>query len=191
MKSTMNPFQFFSALLRRYIEQYHITDFKFQWLSSSIRVAFLASTGSQQLVLNLNDLLGRFTDQFWTNELAISNLTLAYSCSDKSLISDDARRYGVRTTGAAPDTRSIQNSTCLDGGMDIAKITRKPDKNGHENGKIFNDDVDDFGTKIEPRSHKENLENVNDEDEEIEKENNVEDIEKENNDEEIKKENKD
>nr|GEU76988.1 hypothetical protein [Tanacetum cinerariifolium] len=56
---------------------------------------------------------------------------------------------------------------------------------------VFNDDVDDFGTKIEPRSHKENLENVNDDDEEIEKENNVEDIEKENNDEEIKKEKKD
>ncbi|GJZ40686.1 hypothetical protein Tco_0587572 [Tanacetum coccineum] len=35
---------------------------------------------------------------------------------------------------------------------------------------MLNDDVDDFGTRIEPESYKEHPENVNDDDEEIEKE---------------------
>ncbi|GKF50476.1 hypothetical protein Tco_0146943 [Tanacetum coccineum] len=35
---------------------------------------------------------------------------------------------------------------------------------------VLNDDVDDFGTRIEPGSHKKNLENVNDDDVEIKKE---------------------
>ncbi|GKC79681.1 hypothetical protein Tco_1130455 [Tanacetum coccineum] len=43
---------------------------------------------------------------------------------------------------------------------------------------VLNDDVDDSGNKIEPRSHKENSENVDDDDEEIEKEKKHEDIEK-------------
>ncbi|GKD98933.1 hypothetical protein Tco_1382830 [Tanacetum coccineum] len=51
---------------------------------------------------------------------------------------------------------------------------------------ILNDDVDDFGTRLEPGSHKENMEKVDDDDVEIEKEmkDDVE-IEKEKNDEEI------
>ncbi|GJW74281.1 hypothetical protein Tco_0133651 [Tanacetum coccineum] len=43
---------------------------------------------------------------------------------------------------------------------------------------LLNDDVDDSGNKIEPMSHKENSENVDDDDEEIEKEKKHEDIEK-------------
>ncbi|GKD41339.1 hypothetical protein Tco_1261546 [Tanacetum coccineum] len=54
-------------------------------------------------------------------------------------------------------------------------------------GSMINDDVDDSGTKLEPRSHKENLEHVTDDDEEIvkkkkdkeiEKEMNIDDVEK-------------
>ncbi|GKD58947.1 hypothetical protein Tco_1296456, partial [Tanacetum coccineum] len=44
---------------------------------------------------------------------------------------------------------------------------------------MINDDVDDSGTRIEPGSHKEHLENVNDDDEEIEKEMKDHEIEKE------------
>ncbi|GJZ18996.1 hypothetical protein Tco_0555586 [Tanacetum coccineum] len=67
---------------------------------------------------------------------------------------------------------------------------------------VLNDDVDDFGTRLEPESHKENPENVDDDDIEIEKENkedeeiekekkDVVDIEKENKDKEIEKEKND
>ncbi|GKF87362.1 hypothetical protein Tco_0258239, partial [Tanacetum coccineum] len=54
---------------------------------------------------------------------------------------------------------------------------------------VFNDDVDDSGTKIEPESHKENPEEVDDDDDdvEIEKKDDAE-IEKEKKDEEIEKE---
>ncbi|GJZ69097.1 retrovirus-related pol polyprotein from transposon TNT 1-94 [Tanacetum coccineum] len=44
---------------------------------------------------------------------------------------------------------------------------------------MINDDVNDSGTRIEPESHKEHLENVNDDDEEIEKEMKDDEIEKE------------
>ncbi|GJZ57747.1 hypothetical protein Tco_0613241 [Tanacetum coccineum] len=44
---------------------------------------------------------------------------------------------------------------------------------------VFNDNVDDFGTKIEPGSHKEHLEHVTNDDEEIEKEKKDEEVEKE------------
>ncbi|GKG54843.1 hypothetical protein Tco_0562830, partial [Tanacetum coccineum] len=37
-------------------------------------------------------------------------------CSTKSVISDGAKRYGARATGAAPGTNSIPNSTCRGGG---------------------------------------------------------------------------
>ncbi|GKC98322.1 hypothetical protein Tco_1168597 [Tanacetum coccineum] len=43
---------------------------------------------------------------------------------------------------------------------------------------MINEDVDDFGTRIEPGSHKEHPENVNDDDEEIEKEETNDDVEK-------------
>nr|GFC34788.1 hypothetical protein [Tanacetum cinerariifolium] len=35
----------------------------------------------------------------------------SYSCSNNSFISDGAKRYGARATGAAPGIRSIWNST--------------------------------------------------------------------------------
>ncbi|GKC31582.1 hypothetical protein Tco_1038876 [Tanacetum coccineum] len=54
---------------------------------------------------------------------------------------------------------------------------------------ILNDDVDDSGTKIEPESHKENPENVVDDDEEIEKEKKDEEIENKNKDDNIEKTN--
>ncbi|GKG41306.1 hypothetical protein Tco_0470518, partial [Tanacetum coccineum] len=44
---------------------------------------------------------------------------------------------------------------------------------------MINDDVDDFGTKIEPESHKEHPEIINDDDNQIEKEKKYEEIEKE------------
>ncbi|GKE80490.1 hypothetical protein Tco_1550490 [Tanacetum coccineum] len=44
---------------------------------------------------------------------------------------------------------------------------------------MINDDVDDSGTKIEPGSHKEHLEIINDDDDQIEKETKDEEIEKE------------
>ncbi|GJZ03448.1 retrovirus-related pol polyprotein from transposon TNT 1-94 [Tanacetum coccineum] len=50
---------------------------------------------------------------------------------------------------------------------------------------VFNDDVNDSGTKIEPESHKEHPKHVTDDDEEIEKEKKDEKVEKENKDEEI------
>nr|GEU46627.1 hypothetical protein [Tanacetum cinerariifolium] len=53
---------------------------------------------------------------------------------------------------------------------------------------VFNDDVDDFVTKIEPESHKEHLEHVTDDDEEIEKEKKDEEVKKEKEDVEIEKE---
>ncbi|GJV65458.1 hypothetical protein Tco_1476286 [Tanacetum coccineum] len=56
---------------------------------------------------------------------------------------------------------------------------------------VFNDDVDDCGTKIEPESHKEHPKHVTDDDEDIEKEKKDEEIEKENKDEEIEKEKED
>nr|GFD15024.1 hypothetical protein [Tanacetum cinerariifolium] len=40
----------------------------------------------------------------------------SYSCSDNSFISDGAKRYGARATGAAPRIRSIWNSTGRAGG---------------------------------------------------------------------------
>ncbi|GJW91376.1 hypothetical protein Tco_0168929 [Tanacetum coccineum] len=43
---------------------------------------------------------------------------------------------------------------------------------------MINEDVDDFGTRIEPESHKEHSKNVNDDDEEIEKEETNDDVEK-------------
>ncbi|GKE36153.1 hypothetical protein Tco_1455475, partial [Tanacetum coccineum] len=46
-------------------------------------------------------------------------------------------------------------------------------------GSMINDDVDDSGTKIEPGSHKEHLEIVNDDDDQIEKEKKDAEIEKE------------
>ncbi|GJX78879.1 hypothetical protein Tco_0327028, partial [Tanacetum coccineum] len=55
---------------------------------------------------------------------------------------------------------------------------------------MINDDVDDSGTRLESESHKEHLEIVNDDDDQIEKENNNEEIEKENKDDEIEKEKK-
>nr|GEU93878.1 transposase, mutator type [Tanacetum cinerariifolium] len=53
---------------------------------------------------------------------------------------------------------------------------------------VFNDDVDDFGTKIELEIHKEHPEHVTDDDEEIEKEKKDEEVEKEKKDVEIEKE---
>ncbi|GJT91185.1 hypothetical protein Tco_1080030 [Tanacetum coccineum] len=53
---------------------------------------------------------------------------------------------------------------------------------------VLNDDVDDSGTRLEPGSHKENLEKVNDDDAKIEKDKDGEEIEKEKKDEEIEKE---
>nr|GFB44641.1 hypothetical protein [Tanacetum cinerariifolium] len=38
------------------------------------------------------------------------------SCSDNSFISDGAKRYGARATGATPGIRSIGNSIGRDGG---------------------------------------------------------------------------
>ncbi|GJV81609.1 hypothetical protein Tco_1517479 [Tanacetum coccineum] len=55
---------------------------------------------------------------------------------------------------------------------------------------MINDDVDDSGTKIEPESHKEHPESVNDDDDQIEKEKNDEEIEKKKKYEEIEKEKK-
>ncbi|GKE42641.1 hypothetical protein Tco_1469925 [Tanacetum coccineum] len=52
---------------------------------------------------------------------------------------------------------------------------------------MINDDVDDSGTRIEPGSHKEHSENVNDDDEEIEKEMKDDEIEKEEKNEDVKK----
>nr|GEW22277.1 hypothetical protein [Tanacetum cinerariifolium] len=52
---------------------------------------------------------------------------------------------------------------------------------------MLNDDVDDSGTRIEPESHKEHLENVNDDDEEIEKEKNDDEVEKEKKDDDVEK----
>ncbi|GKD38541.1 hypothetical protein Tco_1258748 [Tanacetum coccineum] len=52
---------------------------------------------------------------------------------------------------------------------------------------ILNDDVDDSGTKIEPESHKENPENVVDDDEEIDKEKKDEEIENEKKDDNVEK----
>nr|GEZ57863.1 hypothetical protein [Tanacetum cinerariifolium] len=52
---------------------------------------------------------------------------------------------------------------------------------------LLNDDVDDFGTRIEPESHKEHPKNVTDDDEDIEKEKKDEEIEKEKKDKEIEK----
>ncbi|GJT72792.1 hypothetical protein Tco_1032078 [Tanacetum coccineum] len=48
---------------------------------------------------------------------------------------------------------------------------------------VFNDDVHDFGTRLEPESHKENPKKVDDDYEEIEKEKDDEEIEKETKDE--------
>ncbi|GKA69548.1 hypothetical protein Tco_0775612 [Tanacetum coccineum] len=53
---------------------------------------------------------------------------------------------------------------------------------------VFNDDVDDSGTKIEPGSHKEHPKHVTDEDEEIKKEKKDEEVKKEKEDVEIEKE---
>nr|GEX68328.1 integrase, catalytic region, zinc finger, CCHC-type, peptidase aspartic, catalytic [Tanacetum cinerariifolium] len=53
---------------------------------------------------------------------------------------------------------------------------------------VFNDDVDDTGSKIEPGSHKENLKNVDDDDEHFEKENKDKEVEKEKKDVELDKE---
>nr|GFC78518.1 hypothetical protein [Tanacetum cinerariifolium] len=39
----------------------------------------------------------------------------SYSWSDNSFISDGAKRYGARDTGAAPGIRSIRNPTFLGG----------------------------------------------------------------------------
>nr|GFC10625.1 hypothetical protein [Tanacetum cinerariifolium] len=50
---------------------------------------------------------------------------------------------------------------------------------------LINDDVDDFGTKIEPESHKEHPKIVNDDDDQIEKEKNDVKNKKEKKDEEI------
>nr|GEU77719.1 retrovirus-related Pol polyprotein from transposon TNT 1-94 [Tanacetum cinerariifolium] len=52
---------------------------------------------------------------------------------------------------------------------------------------ILNDDVDDFDTKIEPESHKENLKNVDDDDEEIKKEKKDEEIKNEKKDDKVEK----
>nr|GFB95982.1 hypothetical protein [Tanacetum cinerariifolium] len=40
----------------------------------------------------------------------------SYNCSDNSIISDGAKRYGARAIGAAPGIRSIWNSTGRAGG---------------------------------------------------------------------------
>ncbi|GJX94687.1 hypothetical protein Tco_0349273 [Tanacetum coccineum] len=52
---------------------------------------------------------------------------------------------------------------------------------------MLNDDVDDSGTRIEPGSHKEHSENVNNDDEVIEKEKKDDEIEKEKKDNDVKK----
>ncbi|GJS93131.1 hypothetical protein Tco_0800099 [Tanacetum coccineum] len=52
---------------------------------------------------------------------------------------------------------------------------------------MINDDVDDFGTKIEPECHKKHSKIINDDDDQIEKEKNNVEIEKEKKDEEIEK----
>ncbi|GKB25848.1 hypothetical protein Tco_0865249 [Tanacetum coccineum] len=52
---------------------------------------------------------------------------------------------------------------------------------------VLNDDVDDFGTNIEPGSHKEHPKNVNENDEEIEKEKKDEEIKKEKKDDNVEK----
>ncbi|GKB17438.1 hypothetical protein Tco_0851361 [Tanacetum coccineum] len=53
---------------------------------------------------------------------------------------------------------------------------------------LFNNDVDDHSTRLEPGSHKENPKKVDDDDDEIEKEKDDEEIEKDKKDEEIEKE---
>ncbi|GKG31846.1 hypothetical protein Tco_0426796, partial [Tanacetum coccineum] len=52
---------------------------------------------------------------------------------------------------------------------------------------ILNDDVDDSGTRLEPGSHKENPENVTDDDDEIAKEKKDKEIKKEMNIEDVEK----
>ncbi|GJS97872.1 hypothetical protein Tco_0819042 [Tanacetum coccineum] len=54
---------------------------------------------------------------------------------------------------------------------------------------MINDDVDDSGTRIEPESHKEHLNNVNDDDENIEKEMKDDEIEKEEKNDDVEKTN--
>ncbi|GJZ80877.1 reverse transcriptase domain-containing protein [Tanacetum coccineum] len=50
-----------------------------------------------------------------SNELHVPLSTLS-SCLDNSCISEGAKRYGDFTTGVAPGTKSIRNSTCRCGG---------------------------------------------------------------------------
>nr|GEW24299.1 hypothetical protein [Tanacetum cinerariifolium] len=52
---------------------------------------------------------------------------------------------------------------------------------------MLNDVVDDFGIKIKPGSHKEHLENITNDDEEIEKEKKDDKIEKEKKDDDVEK----
>ncbi|GKA94711.1 hypothetical protein Tco_0816749 [Tanacetum coccineum] len=96
------------------------------------------------------------------------------SLKNNSCNSDGAKRYGVLATGAAPDTRSIWNSTILVGGSpdkffrkdlgvipfctDKSKIIRKQSKaskHGHENGRV-NKNQKQSQEKSNPQSKRSN-----------------------------------
>nr|GEV89814.1 hypothetical protein [Tanacetum cinerariifolium] len=80
-----------------------------------------------------------------------------------------------------PETVLSEDETFLGDLVDEEEIENmvEGDEDGESYGIMFadsmiNNDVDDSGTKIEPGSHKEHLENVTDDDEEIKKEKNDE-----------------
>ncbi|GJY62818.1 putative reverse transcriptase domain-containing protein [Tanacetum coccineum] len=70
------------------------------------------------------------------------------SCLDNSFISDGAKRYGARVTGAAPGIRSIRNSTCLGGGSPVGKHYQPFSSQGNQETELAIEDAEVIAKKF-------------------------------------------
>ncbi|GJR18778.1 hypothetical protein Tco_0967305 [Tanacetum coccineum] len=127
----------------------------------------------------------------------------AYRTPTISTASPQGKKKKIRDEVAEATILSLTLYKTAEAQENIAKVQEKLDEEeiekmvkGEEDEESYaseffdsmiNDDVDDSGTRIEPGSHKEHLENVNDDDEEIKKEIKDHEIEKEEKNDDVEK----
>nr|GEW94906.1 copia protein [Tanacetum cinerariifolium] len=148
----------------------------------------------------------RVTDDFKKYETVFMNVVVPMNQPKQRVGETSSPRKPLKVTirQKKQSTPSIQPLCATEAQENIAKVQEildeeiekmvECDEDEKSYASVFadsmiNDDVNDSGTMIEPRSHKEHPENVNDDDEEIEKEMNDDKIEKEEKNDDIEKTN--
>nr|GEU70009.1 Gag-Pol polyprotein [Tanacetum cinerariifolium] len=154
----------------------------------------------------------RATDDFKEYETVFMNVDVQMNqpqpiVSNQGMHRSTPRAHRTPTLTASPQgkkMKQIVGESTTEAQENVAKVQEKLDEEeiekmvkGDEDeesyasafaNSMFNDDVDDSGTKIEPESHKEHPKHVTNDDEEIEKEKKDEEVEKEKEDVKIEKE---